>query len=56
MAKAGGVNAEPVRNTDLLPTLCDLAGVRAPTDRAIDGVSSRLLLEGKPLNRAVPLY
>lgn len=56
LVKAGTVSAEAVRNTDLLPTLCDLAGVKAPADRAIDGVSLRPLLEGKPLNRVAPLY
>jgi arylsulfatase A-like enzyme len=60
VVKPGSASEEPVRNTDLLPTLCDLAGVKPPADRAIDGVSLRPLLEGKiegpPLNRAAPLY
>jgi arylsulfatase A-like enzyme len=56
VVKPGIVSEEPVRNTDLLPTLCDLAGVKAPLGRPIDGVSLRPLLEGKSLNRAAPLY
>jgi arylsulfatase A len=56
VVKPGSVSEEPVRNTDLLPTLCDLAGVKPPSDRAIDGVSLRPLLEGRTLNRAALLY
>jgi arylsulfatase A-like enzyme len=56
VVKPGSASEEPVRNTDLLPTLCDLAGVKAPSNRPIDGVSLRPLLEGQPLRRAAPLY
>ena len=54
--KPGSTSDEPVRNTDLLPTLCDLAGVKPPSGRPIDGVSLRPLLQGQPLNRTAPLY
>ncbi len=42
---------------DVLPTLSRLAGVRTPTDRAIDGISlaSHLLENGRP-KRKVPMY
>lgn len=54
---AGGVSAEPACGTDLLPTLCDLAGIEPPTDRALDGASWRPLLEsGEPVARSTPLY
>ena len=56
VVKPGGTSDEPVRNTDLLPTLCDLAGVKTPADRPLDGVSLRPLLQGRLLNRAAPLY
>ncbi len=39
---------ELVDLTDLLPTCCDIAGARLPTDRPIDGVSLAGPLLGKP--------
>jgi arylsulfatase A-like enzyme len=51
--KAGTVTHTPVVNTDLLPTLCELAGVKAPA--GLDGVSyARLLLgKGEPAERTL---
>jgi arylsulfatase A len=46
----------PISGVDWLPTLCDLAGVEAPTDRAIDGTSLAPLFAGKELKRETPLY
>jgi arylsulfatase A-like enzyme len=43
--KAGAVSHTPVVNTDLLPTVCDLAGVKAPG--GLDGVSFAKLLLGQ---------
>jgi arylsulfatase A len=42
---------------DVLPTFCQLAGVRTPTDRAIDGISlvSHLLKNERP-KRKTPMY
>jgi arylsulfatase A len=54
--KAGSICKEPVNGTDILPTLCAMAGVRAPTDRPIDGTSILPVFKGKPLRRKVPLY
>lgn len=51
-----GTSAEPVCNTDLLPTFCELAGVKPPADRALDGASLVPLLGGKPIVRPQPLY
>lgn len=57
----GKVSAEqtsetPVIGTDVLPTLCDVAGIDAPTDRALDGTSLKQLLLGQTLQRERPLY
>jgi len=52
----GAVVAEPAGLVDVLPTLCEVAGVAAPTDRPIDGTSLLPLLEGRPLERATPLF
>jgi arylsulfatase A len=37
--KANTVSDEPVSGVDLLPTLCEIAGVDVPSDRALDGAS-----------------
>ncbi|MBM3333071.1 sulfatase-like hydrolase/transferase [Candidatus Sumerlaeota bacterium] len=55
-AKAGVVSDEPVNNTDALPTLCEIAGVEPPRDRIIDGASILPILEGKKIERQIPLY
>jgi len=61
-ARPGTVSTEPVCNLDLLPTFCEIAGVRPPTDRALDGASILPIFEGKPgtIRRMVvrphPLY
>ncbi len=54
--EAGFVSHEPVNSTDILPTLCALAGIGVPTDRAIDGASILPVFEGRAVERAVPLY
>ena len=54
--KAGSVCDEPVNGTDTLPTLCDIAGIDVPHDRAIDGASILPIFGGKQVNRKVPLY
>jgi arylsulfatase A len=52
----GTVSDEPVCGVDLLPTLCAIADVPVPDDRAIDGTSLLPLLDGKPIQRETPLY
>ena len=47
---------EPVASYDLLPTLCAIANVKAPTDRALDGASLLPLFDNKPVARSQPLY
>jgi arylsulfatase A len=54
--RPGEVVGEPVCGLDVLPTLCELAGVDVPADRTIDGSGITALLEGKPLRRQMPLY
>jgi arylsulfatase A len=47
-----------VSGLDVLPTLCEVAGVDAPTDRTLDGVSMAPLLEGRSssMKRSKPLF
>ena len=47
---------EPVSGVDLLPTLCEIAGVKVPVDRALDGASFLPIFEGKPIQRKTPLF
>lgn len=54
--RPGTVCEEPINGTDVLPTLCDIAGVATPQDRPLDGVSIVPALGGTPLERHVPLY
>lgn len=54
--RPGGVSSEPVCSVDLLPTLCSLAQVEPPRDRALDGANILPLFEGKPVVRPHPLY
>jgi arylsulfatase A len=50
------VTHEPFISLDLLPTFCQIAGVPAPADRAIDGSDFLPMLEGKPIGRRTPLF
>lgn len=54
--KPGGVSNKPISGVDLLPTLCEVAGVTVPSDRKIDGTSWLPVLKGKPIQRKTPLY
>ncbi|MGE3809290.1 MAG: sulfatase, partial [Gemmataceae bacterium] len=54
--KPAQTSDEPVCGVDVLPTLCALAGVDVPRDRALDGASLVPLFEGKPVARRTPLY
>ncbi len=53
---AGTSSGVPVCGVDILPTLCELAGVEAPTDRVLDGVSLLPLFGGAEVERQRPLY
>ncbi len=52
----GSVSDAPVSGVDLLPTLCEAAGIDEPRDRALDGASIVPLFDGGTLNRGQPLY
>ncbi|MCH8858062.1 MAG: hypothetical protein IID54_00620 [Proteobacteria bacterium] len=54
--KPGQVVSEPVCSLDLLPTFCELAGVKLPVNRVLDGTSILSIFQGKPVQRKVPLY
>jgi len=54
--KAGTVCCEPTNGTDILATLCTMAGVRVPSERPIDGAGILPIFEGKRIQRKVPLY
>ncbi len=49
--KPAQVSATPVCALDVMPTLCEMAGVAAPKARILDGNSLVPLLHGKPLKR-----
>jgi arylsulfatase A len=53
---AGRISHEPICGTDIMPTLCSIAGVKPAADRVIDGSVMLPALEGKPVKRTVPLY
>jgi len=54
----GSVCETPVGGIDFLPTLCEIAGIEPPQDRAIDGASQLPLWEGRKndFRRETPLY
>jgi len=55
---AGTVCDTPVVGTDLFPTVLGMCGVKAPSDRVIDGTDALPALTGKAtdLKRPLPLY
>jgi arylsulfatase A len=53
--RAGTTNGGLVNGTDILPTLCELAGVKPPADRTIDGESVAGALRGKKIIRKKPV-
>ena len=52
--RPGQTSSEPVANLDVLPTFCEIAGV--PVRHNIDGASVLNIFDGKPVQRATPLY
>ena len=53
----GTVSDEPVNGVDVLPTVCCLAGIGIPSDRAIDGTDiTPLFRGGGKIDRSTPLY
>lgn len=54
--KPGRVVDDPVNGLDLLPTFCEIAGIKPPEDRVLDGESILPLLEGKAFQRRKPMF
>jgi len=54
--RPGQTSDEPICSLDFLPTFCRAAGVKTPTDRAIDGADFTPFLEGKKIERKTPLF
>jgi len=54
--QAGSVSDEPIIGTDLFSTFLEMAAVEVPSDRTIDSVSILPALEGKKLERPIPLF
>jgi len=52
---SGRVEHEPVTSVDFLPTILEMAGLDAPKEEGIDGVSLVPLLDGEAFDRG-PLY
>lgn len=54
--KPGSTSEEPVIGSDIFTTLCAITQVPVPSDRPIDGASFLPILEGKSIERKIPLY
>jgi arylsulfatase A len=54
--QGGQTSDVPVCGVDLLPTLCEIASLKVPDDRVIDGTSFVPVLDGRELTRQRPLY
>lgn len=55
-ATPGTISGEPISGVDLLPTLCCIARVDIPGDRAIDGANITPIFERRPVERRTPLF
>jgi len=47
--KSDSVSDETVSGVDVLPTLCELAGIEPPKDRVLDGTSFSPIFDGEPI-------
>jgi arylsulfatase A len=54
--KGGQTVSEPVCSLDFLPTFCELAGVRLPEGRTLDGATFTPVFDGRPVARGLPLF
>jgi arylsulfatase A len=52
---SGAVSDALINGTDILPTLCELAGMGMPSDRVIDGESALPAFFGEPFQRRGPI-
>lgn len=53
---SGSTSDEPVCGVDFLPTVCEITGVAASSDRVLDGASMLPVLSGQAISRKTPLY
>ncbi len=51
----GSTNPTPISSLDLLPTFCELASIKAPSEPVLDGTNIHPLLQGKKVDRERPL-
>ena len=54
--EAGIENETPVSSVDLLPTCCELANVKIPQTKTLDGISLVPLIKGEEVKRTKPLF
>ena len=54
--RPGTSSAQPVIGSDIFVTTAKLAGAQLPNDRVLDGGDLLSVLEGRPVERARPLY
>lgn len=54
--RAGEVSGTPVSGTDLLPTLCEIAGIKLPDPMELDGTSILPIFNQQSIVRNKPLY
>lgn len=56
VTQPGTVSDEPISGLDLLPSLCEIAGIEPPAGRTLDGASITPIFEGNRIPREKPLY
>lgn len=54
--RPNSVCSDPINGTDILPSLCEMAGIKVSGDRPIDGTSFLPIFKGREIKRKVPLY
>lgn len=54
--KAGTTNNAPAGGIDILPTFAELAGIKRPATRTLDGTSIVAAMRGEAVTRLQPLY
>lgn len=54
--KPGSTCDQPVIGSDIFTTICEVAGVKPPADRVIDGASIVPAFHDQPIERKVPLF
>ena len=55
-SRPGTITRQPISGVDVLPTFCEMAQVKVPGDRAIDGASFLPVFSGRKIQRRTPLF